>query len=169
MRTRENSGVASDITKEKLADHPTFEQYPLKWCFSYFIFLQYSAHERHISAHLLQWSTSCRSHSSAHASQTSAHIMQNCFANRLSIDINEAEVQQTAAHSLLIWTQLAIILTSVSPRSDVAQNSHAPAHRMQASMQSCHLVFWSLLKLLLAMCCYGEHHINNYLTGLSKL
>jgi hypothetical protein len=68
--------------------------------------------------------------------------LQNCFANWLSIDISDAEVQQTAAHSLFIWAQLAIILTSCSLRSEVAQNSHASAQRMQASMQLCHFVFW---------------------------
>jgi hypothetical protein len=57
------------------------------------------------------------------------------------MDIREAEVQQTAAHSLFIWAQVAIIFTSDSRRSDVAQNSHASAHRMQASMQLCHFVF----------------------------
>jgi hypothetical protein len=43
----------------------------------------------------------------------SAHRLQNCFANRLSIDISEAEVQQTDAHSLFIWAQVAIIFTSL--------------------------------------------------------
>jgi hypothetical protein len=71
----------------------------------------------------------------------SAHTLQNCFANRLSIDISEAEVQQTDAHSLFIWAQVAIIFTSCSLRSDVAQNSQASAHRMQASMQLCHFEF----------------------------
>ena len=77
----------------------------------------------------------------------SAHRLQNCFANWLSIDINDADVQQTVAHSLLIWAQLAIILTSCSFRSEVAQNSHASAHLMQASMQPCHFVFWSVAEL----------------------
>jgi hypothetical protein len=71
----------------------------------------------------------------------SAHKLQNCFEYWLSMDINAADVQQTAAHSLLICTQLAIILTSCSLRSDVAQNSQASAQRMQASMQLCHFVF----------------------------
>ena len=74
----------------------------------------------------------------------SAHRLHSCFANWLSIDINAADVQQTAAHCLFICTQLAIILTSCSLRSDVAQNSHASAHRMQASMQLCHFVFCSV-------------------------
>lgn len=77
----------------------------------------------------------------------SAHMLQNCFANWLSIDINDAAVQQTAAHSRLIWAQLAIILTSCSLRSEVAQNSQASAHFMQASMQLCHFVFWSVAAL----------------------
>ena len=59
------------------------------------------------------------------------------------ISISDAEVQQTVAHSQLIWAQLAIILTFCSLRSDVAQNSHASARLMQASMQLCHFVFWS--------------------------
>jgi hypothetical protein len=41
-------------------------------------------------------------------------MLQNCLANWLSIDINDADVQQTAAHSRLIWAQLAIIFTSDS-------------------------------------------------------
>jgi hypothetical protein len=77
----------------------------------------------------------------------SAHNLQNCFANWLSIDISDAEVQQTAAHSLFIWAQVAIILTSCSLRSDVAQNSHASAQYMQASIQLCHFVFWSVAAL----------------------
>jgi hypothetical protein len=32
----------------------------------------------------------------------SAHSLQNCFANWLSIDINDADVQQTAAHSVYL-------------------------------------------------------------------
>jgi hypothetical protein len=44
-------------------------------------------------AHLLQWSMLCLSHSLEHTSQMSAHTLQNCFANRLSIDINDADVQ----------------------------------------------------------------------------
>ena len=104
-----------------------------------------SAQLRHACAHLLQWSTLCLSHSWAHASHTSAHRLQNCFANWLSIDINAADAQHTSAHSLLVWTQFAIILTSCSLRSEVAQNSHASAQRMQASIQLCHFVFWSVL------------------------
>jgi hypothetical protein len=104
--------------------------------------LHSSAQLRHACAHLLQWSTLCLSHSLAQASQISAHILQNCFANWLSIDISDAEVQQTAAHSRLICAQLVIIFTSCSLRSEVAQNSHASAHLMQASMQLCHFVFW---------------------------
>jgi hypothetical protein len=57
------------------------------------------------------------------------------------MDISDADAQQTAAHCLFICTQLAIILTSCSLKSDVAQNSHASAHLMQASMQLCHFVF----------------------------
>lgn len=105
------------------------------------IFLHSSAQLRHDCAHFLQWSTSCLSHSIAQASQISAHILQNCFANWLSIDINDADVQQTAAHSRLIWAQLAIIFTSCSRRSEVAQNSQASAQLMQASMQLCHFEF----------------------------
>jgi hypothetical protein len=92
----------------------------------------------------LQWSMLCLSHSLAQVSQMSAHRLQNCFANWLSIDMSDADAQHTLAHSLLIWTQLAIIFTSCSLRSDVAQNSHASAHLMQASMQLCHFVFWSV-------------------------
>ena len=99
---------------------------------------------RHVCPHFLQWSTSCLSHSWAQASQMSAHRLQNCFANWLSIDISAADVQQTAAHSLFIWAQLAIILTSCSLRSEVAQNSQASAQRIQASIQLCHFVFWSV-------------------------
>jgi hypothetical protein len=96
----------------------------------------------------LQWSTLCLSHSRAQASQMSAHRLQSCFANWLSIDINEDEVQQTTAHSLFIWAQLVIVLTSCSFRSDVAQNSHASAHPMQASIQLCHFVFLRVAALL---------------------
>jgi len=87
----------------------------------------------------------------------SAHRLQNCFANWLSIDINDADVQQTAAHSLLIWAQLAIILTSCSLRSEVAQNSQASAHLMQASMQLCHFVFWSVAALAIYL--YDRYRI----------
>ncbi len=111
--------------------------------------LHSSAQLRHACAHCLQWSTLWRSHSLAQASHTSAHRLQNCFANWLSIDINAADVQQTAAHSLLIWAQLAIIFTSCSLRSDVAQNSQASAQRMQASMQLCHFVFWRVEVLVI--------------------
>ena len=122
------------------------------------------AHLRHTCAHLLQWSTSCLSHSWAHASQISAHRLQNCFANWLSIDINAADVQQTAAHSLLIWAQLAIILTSCSSlRSDVAQNSQASAQRMQASIQLCHFVFWRLeifaIEVVASHVIYKQHTV----------
>ncbi len=110
-------------------------------CYCLAIFLHSSAQLRHDWAHLLQCSTSCLSHSFAQASQTSAHMVQNCFANWLSIDISAAEVQQTAAHSRLIWTQLAIIVTSCSLRSEVAQNSQASAHLMHASIQLCHFEF----------------------------
>ena len=98
---------------------------------NYAIFLYSAAHVRHVCAYLLQWSTSCRSHSFAHASQTATHRLQNCFANWPSIDISDADVQQTAAHSLFIWAQLDII-ASDSQRSEVAQNSHASAQRMHA-------------------------------------
>jgi hypothetical protein len=81
----------------------------------------------------------------------SAHRLQNCFANWLSIDISDADVQHTSAHSLLIWAQLAIILTSCSLRSEVAQNSQASAHLMQASMQLCHFVFWRAAALAITM------------------
>ena len=57
------------------------------------------------------------------------------------IDISEAGVQQMDVHSLFIWAQVAIIFTSCSLRSDVAQNSRASAHRMQASIQLCHFEF----------------------------
>lgn len=132
--------------------------------FSYLpIFRHSSAHLRHCSAHILQWSTLCLSHSSAHASQTLAHRSQNCFANWLSIDISDAEVQQTVAHSLLICAQGAIIFTSDSRRSEVAQNSHASAQRMHAFMQLCHFVFWRLVLLLLVDICAGRiHDINDY-------
>jgi hypothetical protein len=121
--------------------------------------LHSSAQLRHACAHLLQWSTLCLSHSLAQASQMSAHMLQNCFANWLSIDIREAEVQQTIAHSRLICAQPAIIFTSCSLRSEVAQNSHASAHLIQASMQLCHFVFWSVA---VAICkqsgtCYLRH------------
>src|SRR5919107_6238660 len=108
------------------------------------ILLHSSSQLRHVCAHCLQWSMSWRSHSLAQASQMSAQRLQNCFANWLSIDINAADVQHTAAHCLFICAQLAIILTSCSLRSDVAQNSQASAHRMQASMQLCHFVFCSV-------------------------
>jgi hypothetical protein len=84
---------------------------------------------------------SWRSHSLAQASQMSAQRLQNCFANWLSIDINAADVQQMVAHCLLSSAQLAIIFTSCSFRSNVAQYSQASAQRMQASMQFCHFVF----------------------------
>jgi predicted nucleic acid binding AN1-type Zn finger protein len=110
------------------------------------ILLHSSAHLRHACAHSLQCSIcpACFSHSCAHASHTSAHRLQNCFANWLSIDISAADVQQTSAHSLQSWTQVATILTSSSLRHPVAQNSQASAHLMQASMQLCHFVFWSV-------------------------
>jgi hypothetical protein len=81
----------------------------------------------------------------------SAHRLQNCFANWLSIDISDADVQQTSAHSLFIWAQLAIIPTSRSFKSEVAQNSQASAHLMQASMQVCHFEFWSVAALAIKM------------------
>lgn len=130
------------------------------------ILLHSSAQLRQACAHCLQWSKSWCSHSLAQASQMSAHRLQNCFANWLSIDINAADVQQMVAHSLFIWAQLVIILTicwltsalvaapavadssaiwtsvrSCSLRSQVAQNSQALAHLMQASIQLCHLIF----------------------------
>jgi hypothetical protein len=77
-----------------------------EWLFQaciYFAILRHSSAQlRQACAHCLQWSISWRSHSLAQASQMSAHRLQNCFANWLSIDINAADVQQTAAHSLFI-------------------------------------------------------------------
>jgi hypothetical protein len=57
------------------------------------------------------------------------------------IEAYAEDVQQTAAHCLFICAQLAIILTSCSLRSDVAHNSQASAHFIQASIQLCHFVF----------------------------
>jgi hypothetical protein len=68
-------------------------------------------------------------------------MTQSPAANWLSIDISAAEVLQTWAHSLFSWAHLATTLTPSSLRSEVAQNSHASAHAVHASMQLCHFVF----------------------------
>ena len=47
---------------------------------SYIIFLHASAQFRQAAAQALQWSVPCLLHSSAHASQASAHILHNDIA-----------------------------------------------------------------------------------------
>lgn len=99
------------------------------------VLIQSSAQFRHVCTHLLQWRTFCLSHSSAQASQILTQRLQNCSGIWLSVDISYWNVPQAVAHSLLIWTQLAIILESRYPRAGVAKNSKTSAHLMQAAIK----------------------------------
>ena len=104
-----------------------------------------SAHLRHACAHNLQCSICwCFSHSSAHASQNSAHVLQICFTNSLSLDINWEAVQQTEAQSRSNWMHRSNIFTSCSLRQEVAHSSHDSAQALQASMQVWYLEFCSV-------------------------
>lgn len=94
-----------------------------------------SAHFLQDAAHCLQWSSSWREHSSAHASQISAQTPHNAAENSPPIIISSAAERHTEAHCRSNSMHRAIIFTSSSFRHCVAQFSHVEAHVMHASMQ----------------------------------
>ncbi|MGC2569876.1 MAG: hypothetical protein WA364_00075 [Candidatus Nitrosopolaris sp.] len=71
------------------------------------------------------------SHSSAHASQTSAHTLQHCFAYSLPLDIKHKAVLQISAQSRASIMHLVIVPTLGLLR-------HAVQHASQASQQTQH-------------------------------
>ena len=125
----------------------------LQYFCGYLVILRHlSAQFRQACAHNLQCSI-CRrfSHSSAHASQISAQILQICFAYSLSLDINWEEVQQTVAQSRPSWIHLSSTLISSSRRYEVAQNSQDSAQALHASMQSWYFWFWRNCLLIIIL------------------
>ena len=79
-------------------------------------------------AHFTQWSMFlCISHSSAHASQISAHMAHEASESTLSLDMYRAVVTHTSAQSRSSLIQSTSFLTSFSLRHALAHASHDSA------------------------------------------
>ena len=99
------------------------------------MFVHSSAQRLQASAHFLQCSISCFSHSSAQALHTLAQMPQRSDAKLLSVVINVIAALHMAIHSKSVRMQFAIMVTSSSLRQEATQCSQAAMQSMQASMQ----------------------------------
>ena len=96
-------------------------------------FLHSSAHERHVSAQLLQVGLLCFSHSSAHTLHASIHAFIDCILFAESFSQLSAHCLHITAHSLHKRMQVSI---SGLPLQSSAHFVHSSAHWRQVSTQS---------------------------------